>query len=154
MTILRFQTKFINSTPLIKVDHENLIISNVARNMLIGEFLAYFTNSSSFVVYDEYNQIVNEEDYIGTGCRLNHETPDGKITNYYVSVTGDMDSDGKVSASDARLVLRAAARLDNPEGAYFTAADVNLDGKITAADARKTLLVAANIEYFENTYEH
>ena len=65
-----------------------------------------------------------------------------------------MDSDGKVSASDARLVLRAAARIENPEGAFFTAADVNLDGKITAADARKTLLVAANIGYFENTYEH
>ena len=82
------------------------------------------------------------------------EFGEGLVTNYTVSVTGDMDSDGKVSASDARLVLRAAARIENPEGAFFTAADVNLDGKITAADARKTLLVAANMTYFEETYEY
>ena len=139
---------------VIKVDHEKLIISNVARNMLIGEFLAYFTNSSSFVVYDEYNQIVNEEDYIGTGCRLNHETPDGKITNYYVSVTGDIDSDGKINAADARLILRASAKIEELTGVYCTAADVNLDGKVTAADARKTLRVAAHLEYFKETYEN
>lgn len=139
---------------VIKVDHENLIISNVARNMLIGDFLAYFTNSSSFVVYDENNQIVNEEDNIGTGFRLNHETPDGKITNYYVSVTGDIDSDGKVNAADARLILRASAKIEELTGVYSTAADVNLDGKVNASDARKTLRVAAHLEYFKETYEN
>lgn len=139
---------------VIKVDYENFIISNVARNMLIDEFMANFKNGYVFVVYNEKGEFKDEDEYIGTGCRLNFETIDGNITNYYVSVTGDIDSDGKVTAADARLVLRAAAKMDELTGAYYTAADVNLDGKVTAADARKTLRVAANIEFFENTYEH
>lgn len=147
-----YMIKPIEST-VIKVDYENLIISNVARNMLIKDFLAYFSNSHVFAVYDENNHFMNEEDYIGTGCRLNYETPDGYITNYYVSVTGDIDSDGKVTAADARLILRASAKLAVLTGAYYTAADVNLDGNVNAADARKTLRVAANLEYFEETYE-
>jgi len=139
---------------VIKVDHENLLISNVARNMLVGDFLSYFTNSSSFVVYDENSRFMNEEDYIGTGCRLNHETPEGNVTNYYVSVTGDIDSDGKINAADARLILRASAKIDELTGVYYTAADVNLDGKVNAADARKTLRVASHLEYFKETYEN
>ena len=139
---------------VIKVDSKKFIVSNVARNTVVDDFMAKFKNGSVFVVYDAKGYFKNETTFIGTGCRLNFETKDGLETNYTVSVTGDMDSDGKVTASDARLVLRAAARIENPEGAYFTAADVNLDEKITASDARKTLLVAANMEYFENTYEH
>ncbi len=142
------------ATAIIKVDHENMIISNVARNVLIGDFLAYFTNSNSFVIYDENNHFMNEEDYIGTGCRLNHETPEGNVTNYYVSVTGDIDSDGKINAADARHILRASAKIDELTGVYFTAADVNLDGKVNAADARKTLRVAAHLEFFKETYEN
>ena len=139
---------------VIKVDHENLIISNVAKNMLIGDFLACFTNSSSFVVYDENNIMLNEEDYITTGCRLNHESPEGDVTNYYISVTGDIDSDGKINAADARLILRASAKIEELTGVYYTAADVNLDGKVNAADARKTLRVAAILDHFKETYEN
>lgn len=139
---------------VINVDYETMMISNVKRNLTVGDFLEYFTNSHLFVIYNPKSEFINEEDNIGTGCRLNYETPDGIVTNYYVSVTGDLDSDGKVTASDARLLLRASAKMDNLTGAFSIAADVNLDGKITAADARKTLLVAANMTYFEETYEY
>lgn len=139
---------------VIKVDYEAMMISNVKRNLTVEDFLKYFTNSHLFVIYNPKSEFINEEDNIGTGCRLNYETVDGVVTNYYVSVTGDLDSDGKVTAADARLLLRASAKIDNLSGAFAIAADVNLDGKITAADARKTLLVAANMTYFEETYEY
>ena len=150
------KTLIIKTIPdtVVKVDFETMIISNVKRNLTVGEFLKYFTNSYLFVIYNPKSEFINEEDNIGTGCRLNYETPDGIVTNYYVSVTGDLDSDGKVTAADARLLLRASAKIDNLTGAFSVAADVNLDGKITAADARKTLLVAANMTYFEETYEY
>ena len=139
---------------VIKVDNKNMIVSNVARNMTVDKFMSYFKNGSVFVVYDDKGEFRDEADLITTGCRLNFETVDGKVVNYYVSVTGDIDSDGKITAADARRVLRAAAKIDTITGAYYTAADVNLDGDVTAADARKTLRVAANLEYFEETYEH
>lgn len=139
---------------VIRVDYETMMISNVQRNLTVGQFLSKFTNSHVFVIYDTKSNFINEEDNIGTGCRLNYETPDGYVTNYYVCVTGDLDSDGKVTAADARLLLRASAKIDNLTEPFRVAADVNLDGKITAADARKTLLVAANMTYFEETYEY
>ena len=62
--------------------------------------------------------------------------------------TGDINNDGKISASDARLVLRAAAKLENFNSSQTDIADVNGDNKITASDARKILRVAAKIDSF------
>ena len=63
-------------------------------------------------------------------------------------ILGDANGDGKVTAADARIVLRTSARLENLDGNLFLAADVNKDSKITAADARKILRVSAKIESF------
>lgn len=54
-------------------------------------------------------------------------------------IRGDVDGDGKVTASDARLILRAAVGLeeiDNEKG------DIDGDGKITSADSREALRTA------------
>lgn len=142
------------ATSVIAVDYDNLIVSNVARNMSVEKFNSNFSNSNRCVIYDSNGNIISEESLIATGMRINYEDITGIVTNYYVSVTGDIDSDGKVTAADARLVLRGAANLEQLNGAFFVAADVNQDGKVTASDARKTLRVAANIEYFESTYKN
>ncbi len=62
------------------------------------------------------------------------------------TATGDVNYDGKVTAADARLILRATAQLE-----YFTAdqlklADLTADGKVTAADARRALRKAAGLD--------
>ena len=59
---------------------------------------------------------------------------------------GDVNGDGKVNSQDARLALRAAAKLETLDDASFAAADVNGDGKITSTDARTILRAAAKIE--------
>jgi N-acetyl-anhydromuramyl-L-alanine amidase AmpD len=59
---------------------------------------------------------------------------------------GDVDGDGKVTAADARLVLRAAVGLEILTGDALKAADLNKDGKITAADARLILRKAVGLE--------
>lgn len=61
---------------------------------------------------------------------------------------GDVNFDGKVTASDARIVLRVSASLHSIDAAATKAADVNKDGKITASDARKILRVSAQIDTF------
>lgn len=62
---------------------------------------------------------------------------------------GDVDLDGKVTASDARLALRRAVNLDDGLTAGQIAhADVDLDGAVTAADARVILRVAVGLEVF------
>ena len=60
-------------------------------------------------------------------------------------MTGDLDGDGEVTATDAQIVLVAytealASGKQELTGDSFTAADVDLDGEITAADAQYILI--------------
>ncbi len=59
---------------------------------------------------------------------------------------GDMDADSKVTASDARTVLRAAVGLDVLTPEQFAAADADRDNRITASDARLVLRCAVDLE--------
>ncbi len=61
---------------------------------------------------------------------------------------GDADGDGKVTAADARLILRAAVGLEEIKAgsATYTACDLDSDGKLTAADARTALRIAVGLE--------
>ena len=62
-------------------------------------------------------------------------------------INGDIDRDGRVTTSDARLVLRAAVGLWTPFiYEQFYAADINDDMKITAEDARAILRAAVGLE--------
>ncbi len=63
-------------------------------------------------------------------------------------VTGDLDGNGKVSAADARIALRASAKLVTLDAEQTALADVDKNGKISAADARKILRVSAKLEKF------
>ena len=60
---------------------------------------------------------------------------------------GDVDGDGKTSAADARLALRAAVSLEHYSrtSAAFLAADANGDGEITAEDARLILRASVGL---------
>lgn len=72
---------------------------------------------------------------------------------------GDVDFDGKHTAADARLALRASAKLWTPFFIeQFYSADIDGDTKISASDARSILRASAKLEmlyYVErNTYHH
>ncbi|MBQ7637317.1 MAG: hypothetical protein IJS90_00265 [Clostridia bacterium] len=68
------------------------------------------------------------------------------------STLGDVDGDNRVTASDARTVLRCAVKLDYMPGTLNAAADCDFDGQITAADARLILRAAVNLEKPEKWY--
>ena len=61
------------------------------------------------------------------------------------AVPGDFDGNGKVTAKDARCVLRCAARLDAATDAQAALCDVDANGKLNASDARQVLRIAAKI---------
>lgn len=58
-------------------------------------------------------------------------------------VLGDVDGDGKVTAADARLILRAAVGL---EEVPIETGDVDGDGKITSSDSREALRISVGME--------
>jgi len=60
---------------------------------------------------------------------------------------GDLNHDGKVTASDARLALRVSAKLE--ENKYdVNSYDTDANGKLTASDARTILRVSAKLQKF------
>ncbi|MBQ7689292.1 MAG: bacterial Ig-like domain-containing protein [Clostridia bacterium] len=66
------------------------------------------------------------------------------IQEYYRC--GDVTGDGKITAYDARLVLRASVGFIRYKGKLLTAADADRNGVITAADARLVLRAAVGLE--------
>ena len=72
------------------------------------------------------------------------------------TLMGDVNGDGKITGTDARLALRAAARLENLSESEMARADLNGDGKITPDEARSILLASARLKDLptsENTSE-
>ncbi|MCD7775731.1 MAG: carboxypeptidase regulatory-like domain-containing protein [Clostridiales bacterium] len=57
----------------------------------------------------------------------------------------DVNDDGDITASDARLALRAAAKLETLTSVQILAADVIPDGKVNPADARLILRITARL---------
>ena len=88
---------------------------------------------------------------IGPGALGAFDIPTGIycVPNVASSVTntrGDADLNGKVLANDARLVLRASARLETLTGQAFKNCDLDGSGKLTAKEARLILRYSAKLE--------
>lgn len=102
--------------------------------------------------YGEW-EIIEEPTETAVGIREHVCTVCGKaeaeeIPMLSSGIKGDVNGDGRVTAADARLVLRAAARVDKLSDEAMALAEVTGDGKVTAADARKILRVAAKVDEF------
>lgn len=71
-----------------------------------------------------------------------------KIFNYlyFPPVLGDIDQNGEIAATDARIVLRASVGLEKITDIISKRGDVDADGKITASDARLILRASVGLE--------
>ncbi len=59
---------------------------------------------------------------------------------------GDVDGDGRVTAADARSILRYSVNLETPSETQRVIADLDKSGGISAADARLALRIAVGLE--------
>lgn len=95
--------------------------------------------------------IITAPDFTVSGVADVYVEYNGASTSFKVTVSpayllGDVDSDGSVTAADARLALRIAVALDKASAVQTLAADADKDGSITAADARLILRCAVGLE--------
>ena len=81
----------------------------------------------------------------GTGSTVTVTVGESAVTKTIIFL-GDVDGDATVNATDARLALRAAAKLDTLDGAFASAADTDGDNNINATDARGILRAAAKLD--------
>ncbi len=64
----------------------------------------------------------------------------------FSALMGDADLNGKITASDARAVLRYSAKLSTLTRDQLAVSDINSDSRVTAADARIILRISAKLE--------
>ena len=111
---------------------KTLICCILALLFVSGTVIAVFADSNNAVKTAEVASVsVTEED----------SSADEEVT-YRL---GDVNFDGRITAADARLALRFAAKLDKPTAEQAIVANVIVDGKIEANDARLILRVSAKL---------
>lgn len=108
-----------------------------------------FGNAVTIILEPKYVMTLIPGEYEFTAEFMN---ADAKLT-LTVPKTGDLNCDGNVTSADARLALRASAKLETLTAIQAKVADVNGKDGITSADARLILRVAAKLETFGNLKE-
>lgn len=107
--------------------------------------IQFYGNKDLLIKYDFLKVLENlfdiDEDVLPTRP---HEEPT-KDPNELEIGLGDVDGDGKVTAADARQILRRAAKLVVFTMEQDALADVDKDGVVTAKDARIVLRFSAGL---------
>ena len=103
----------------------------VAKQNILNEKYAILTSDK---------KAADSKTVMGTGMIVQILAKDSSVLREYkVIVPCDVDGNGEIQATDARLALRASVNLEKVEGVYKTAADTDGDGSINASDARTIL---------------
>ncbi len=119
----------------ITLDNEKKTVTSIpasVNGMTAGELKSQF-GAQIELDLDDSTLVPN-----GTKFKYNGE-------EYTIIVKGDVSADGKITAADARALLRIAAKLDNPDDVTSAAADLDSNGKITSTEARNILRFAARL---------
>lgn len=102
--------------------------------------------SDNFRIKNNKGEILDTYDNISTDCTIEILYMDKVAFEKKICVPEDVNCDAKVNAADARLALRAAAKLENLNTIQRYAADIDGKAGITAADARLILRKAAKLD--------
>ena len=128
------------------VDSENAKLDNDVVVMTAGITVENLLSQadSGAVIKDSKGNTITSDKLPGTGMVL--VLPDGN--EHTIVVFGDVEGDGIVSASDARLALRASVGLEDyaEDSAQYKAAKVSTGDTLSAADARLILRASVGLD--------
>lgn len=108
--------------------------------------LAFYGNSAVMTISSDYLKTLEAGEHYFNVEFLSVSGILVKVTIPDFYCNGDVNGDGNVTAADARLALRSAAKLEELTADAKNAADVDNDGKVTASDARVILRAVAKLE--------
>lgn len=108
-------------------------ISRVEQKTMLKDYVNNLKTNGTIVVTKEDGTELTSEEYIGTGMTLTVTKDDEKI-ELKIAVTGDLDGNGKVTATDLSTMNQTILKLVTLENEYQIAADLDENGKITATD--------------------
>ncbi len=128
----------ITESDRVKAEEDMLIL---AEGVTVSE--VFFGGSTDAEILAPDGAGLSDDDFLVTGSRIIF--PDRVLM---VAVAGDADCDGKVTSSDARLVLRASVGLEDFSGSpvISRAANVLSSDGLSSSDARAILRASVGLE--------
>ena len=122
---------------LLDVDEDKHLIKNLVAGTTVGELKKKISTSGTITVIDINNNVFDDEKLVTSGSKLEIKLSK-KTYEYILSVRGDVNGDGKVTAADVSKMYRfVKKKISISEECYLLAGDVNDDGKISTADVSK-----------------
>ena len=113
--------------------NSNTII-NVSPNTNIINFKNNINTNGTIKIYDNTGNEVSSVNSIGTGMKIKIiETND----EYVIAVKGDVNGDGKITATDLLKIKKDIVKIQELKGIYKTAGDINNTNSITSTDLLK-----------------
>lgn len=127
---------------------EGGFISSVVAGTTLSQLLSSLNGSQYIKVFDGETEVADANARIGTGMTVRLMDGETIVDEAVAVVKGDLDGNGLVQATDARIALRISTKLETPTEAQTLAGNVDGTGELSATDARTILRVATNLEEF------
>ena len=106
------------------------------------------TQTETAVIINSEKKVFDETENVPNGTWIATLYNGFVVDKIQICIKGDVNCDGRITAADARLVLRRSAMLEKFNGLMMQSEAANIDNAngITAADARLILRKAAGLE--------
>ena len=117
-------------------DEEKLYLSTEKYKIGENNIKDYINNlktNGEITVTKEDGTKLTEEEYVGTGMKLT-VTKDKEKIELKIAVSGDLNGDGKVTATDLSTINQTILKTTKLENEYKLAADLDENNNITATD--------------------
>lgn len=120
-----------------KLDNSNNIIWDIPSSTTITEFKKNITLSGYTLEFFNNKGIRKQSGNIGTGFTVNLLYNKAIDKSYTLSVTGDLNGDGKITTGDTHLICDYLMKNVNLNQPQLIAGDVNKDNIINGVDVLK-----------------
>lgn len=108
-------------------------ISRITKETKLKDYINNLKTNGEITVTKEDGTKLTEEEYVGTGMKLT-VTKDKEKIELKISVSGDLNGDGKVTATDLSTINQTILKTTKLENEYKLAADLDENNNITATD--------------------
>ncbi len=115
------------------LSEENGYLLGVKEGTLVSEILSQLENKDA-VVCDKDGNVLGNDDLCKTGCVVKLAYDNTVVDSLTVAVSGDVDGNGVVDATDYIRIKSVFLNNFSVEGEYFLAADVAKDNVLDATD--------------------
>lgn len=120
-------------------------ISRIKKETTKGEFISNLDTNGVIEIIKEDGTKLEENELIGTGMILK-VTKDDETVELKIAVIGDLNGDGKITATDLSTLNQTILKMLTLENEYKIAGDLDENDNITATDLSTLNKMALNIQ--------